>query len=297
VLYSSIYNSLAAVFGNIRPLVGNKLYFVSSDAEISSSVCSLADKRGIKNIYVSPDYLSDDLLTKKSDEVISVIDTLVRQNTLDFPVACFHYQSYNLTKNLNERIPSVIILILIFGTPLFLVKRKNLIMFSTAAALSGFEIIILLILQTAAGNMYLLTGLVIASLMAGLATGAVINLKIAETSLIRLAALVLIIFYVCTGLLFNQLQTAGNNTISVIILLLLIFIPSLITGQLFRTMTSSQLKYSDASSVYGADLAGSALGFIIVSGLALPVLGIRMTIILLSSMIFAAFLFGTNSNK
>jgi hypothetical protein len=123
------------------------------------------------------------------------------------------------------------------------------------------------------------------------------NLKIAETSLIRLVALVLIIFYVCTGLLFNQLQAAGNNTVTVIILLLLIFIPSLITGQLFRTMTNRQMKYSDASSVYGADLAGSALGFVIVSGLAIPILGIRITIILLSSLIFAALLFGTIRNK
>lgn len=297
VLYSSIYNSLASVFQNNRPIVGNKLYFVSSDGEISSSVCSLADERGIKNIYVSPDYMSDDLLTKKSDEVISVIDTLVRENTLGFPVACFHYQSYNLTKNLNERIPSVIILIIIFVSPLLSVRRKNLIMFSTAAALSGFEIIVLLILQTVAGNMYLLTGLVIASLMAGLATGSVINLKIAETFLIRLIAFLLIIFYVCTGLLFNQLQSAGNNTFTVIILLLLIYFPSLITGQLFRTMTSREMKFSDASSVYSADLAGSALGFVVVSGLALPVLGIRMTIILLSSLIFAAFLFGTDWNK
>jgi spermidine synthase len=297
VLYSSIYNSLASVFGNIRPIVGNKLYFVSSDGEISSSVCSLADKRGIKNVYVSSDYLSDDLLTKKSDEVIAVIDPLVKQNTLGFPVACFHYQSYNLSKNLNERIPSVIILIIIFVFPLFSVRRKNMIMFSTAAALSGFEIIILLILQTTVGNMYLLTGLVIASLMAGLASGAIMKMKIAENAVIKLAILLLIIFYICTGLLFNQLQAPGNNTVIVIILLLLVYIPSFITGQLFKTMTNSKMKYSDASSVYSADLAGSALGFVIVSGLAIPIMGIRMTIILLSSLIFAAFLFGTKWNK
>ena len=125
VLYSSIYNSLKSVFGNVRPIVGNKLYFVSSDAEISSSVCSLSEKKGIKNIYVNSDYLSDDLMGKKSAEVMSVIDRGVRQNTFGFPVACFQYQSYNLSKNLNEKIPTFILLILIFVLPLFYVKRKK----------------------------------------------------------------------------------------------------------------------------------------------------------------------------
>ena len=297
VLYSSIFNSLDAVFGNVLPVVGNKLYFISSDAEISSSVCSLSEKKQIKNIYVNSDYLSDDLLAKKSAEVISLIDPEVRQNTSGFPIACFHYQSYNLSKNLDEKIPSVILLSLIFVLPLFFVKRKNLIMFSSAAALSGFEIITLMILQTAVGNMYLLTGLIIASLMTGLAIGSVIITKISDSVFIRIIALSLVAFYICSGLIFNNIPEAGNKLSSVILLLLFIFIPSTLTGQLFSIMTKNKGTYSDPSSVYSADLAGSALGFVIVSGLAIPALGIKMTIILLSALIFAALLFGTIRNK
>ncbi len=297
VLYSSIYNSLNMVFKNVRPIVGNKLYFISSDAEISSSVCLLSEKKGIKNIYVNTDYLSDDLMAKKSAEVISVIDREIRQNTFGFPVACFHYQSYNLSKNLNEKIPSIILLSIIFLLPLFSVKRKNLLMFSSAAALSGFEIVTLLVLQTAVGNMYMLTGLIIASLMTGLAVGSYLILKKSDLFLIRIIAILLVIFYICTGLVFNKMLTAGNYFFSVILLLLLIFIPSLLTGQLFSIMTNRKEKYSDPSSVYSADLAGSALGFVIVSGLAIPALGIRMTIILLSALIFGALLFGTVRSK
>ena len=200
VLYSSLYNSLGAIFRNVLPIVGNKLYFVSSDSEISSSFCSLSEKKNIKNIYVNSDYLSDDLIKKKSAEVVSVIDPRVRQNTFMFPVACFHFQSYNLSKNLNEKIPAFILLSLIFVMPVFSVRRKNLIMFSSAAALSGFEIVILLVLQTAVGNMYLLTGLIIASLMTGLAVGSGLKLKKSESVLIRITALFLVIFYICSGL-------------------------------------------------------------------------------------------------
>ncbi len=45
-------------------------------------------------------------------------------------------------------------------------------MYFSASALAGFEIIILLTLQMIIGNMYQLTGLVLAGLMAGLALGA-----------------------------------------------------------------------------------------------------------------------------
>ena len=45
-------------------------------------------------------------------------------------------------------------------------------MYFSASALAGFEIIILLTLQLTAGNMYQSAGLILASLMAGLAIGA-----------------------------------------------------------------------------------------------------------------------------
>jgi spermidine synthase len=297
ILYSSIYNSLRAIFINVKPIVGNKLYFISSDAEISSSVCQLSEKRKIINQYVNPFYLSDDILSKKSSEVLSVIDPVVRQNTFGFPIACFHYQSYNLSKNLDEKIPSIVLLVLIFVIPVFSVKRKNLIMFSSAAALSGFEIIILLILQTVVGNMYMLIGLITASLMTGLAVGSAINLKGSKSTIIGIIALILVAFYIGTGLIFNKVSETGNNLFSVVLLQVFIFIPAALTGQLFCVMTGKRESFSDPSSVYSADLAGSALGFVIVSGLALPALGIRMTIISLSTLIFAAVLFGTVRNK
>lgn len=297
ILYSSIYNSLKAIFRNVKPIVGNKLYFVSSDAEISSSVCSLSAKSKIINLYVNSDYLSDDILIKKSAEVLSVINPEIRQNTFGFPVACFHYQSYNLSKNLDEKIPSIVFLILVFVLPVFSVRRKNLIMFSSAAALSGFEIIILLVLQTSVGNMYMLTGLILASLMTGLAVGSGLNIRRSVSAVVTIISLILLAFYICTGLISNNILNTRSYLFSVVLLMVLIFIPAALTGQLFSVMTKRNESFSDPSSVYSADLAGSALGFVVVSGLAIPALGIRMTIILLSTLIFVALVFGTIRNK
>jgi spermidine synthase len=297
ILYSSVFNSLSSVFRNVIPIVGNKLYYIASDGELSSSICSLTDKRKINNIYVSRDFLSDDLLNIKSAEVVSIIDRGIRQNSIEFPVACFHYQSYNLSKNLNERIPSIVLLILIFVIPVFSIRAKNLIMYSSAAALAGFEIIMLLTLQSAIGNMYQLTGLIIAGLMTGLALGSGTNLFFIKPVSFKINAIFLILFYLLTGLIFNYILKTENYFLIICIILILTFIPAFFTGQLFRKLTERNELYSGPSDVYSADLAGSALGFILISGLAIPALGVRITIFLLSAMIFAAFLFGTIRNK
>jgi spermidine synthase len=297
ILYSSVFNSLKSVFRNVIPIVGNKLYYVASDGELSSSICSLLSKRGITNIYVSPDFLSDDLLNRKSMEVISFIDHGIRQNRAEFPVACFQYQSYNLSKNLDERIPSIILMILLFAMPVFAIRTKNLIMYSSAAALAGFEIIMLLTLQSSIGNMYQLTGLIIAGLMTGLAVGSGINLPILKVDSYRINAIFLVLFYVFTGLIINKILNAENTFLIICLILILTFIPALFTGQLFRKLTRRNDLFPGPSAVYSADLAGSAFGFIFISGLAVPALGVRITLFLLSVVIFAALLFGTIKNK
>ena len=52
----------------------------------------------ISNIYVSSDFLSDDLITKKTEEITGLMDRGIRQNKSSFPVASYHFQSYNFSK-------------------------------------------------------------------------------------------------------------------------------------------------------------------------------------------------------
>lgn len=297
ILYSSIYISLSGVFKNVVPVVGNKMYYIASNAQISSSICSLTEKRKIENIYVNSNFLSDDLLKIKTDNVLSIIDPSIKKNTSEFPVACFHFQSYNLSKNLNDRIPSIVLLILIFLLPVFAVKRKNLVMYVSAASLSGFEIIMLLTLQSVIGNMYQLTGLIIAALMTGLAVGTAMKQPLFKTRADILNPVLLIVFYICIGLIIKYILNIGSSLFTIILIAFLTFIPAVVTGQLFCSLTEKNDLHSDPSSVYSADLAGSALGFMLISGLAVPAIGIKLTIILLSTLILTGLLFGTIRNK
>jgi predicted membrane-bound spermidine synthase len=296
-LYSSIFNSLAGVFRHVLPVSGNKLYFIASDEELSVEFCRLTALRGISNTYVSPDYLSDDLTLLKSAEVVSAIDRRARENKSSFPVASFHFQSFNFSRDLNEKIPAIILLIAVFAIPGFSIRRRNLIMYFSSSALAGFEIIILFSLQLTAGNMYQFTGIILAAVMSGLAAGAATDNKISKKLSLRIKALLLILFYAAAALSFSKFIEVRSLPLILLFILISALIPSFLTGHIFRDLTMQTVDGSNPSRVYSADLAGSALGFMFISGLAVPVLGIKISIYLLASLIFIGILFGANRNK
>jgi spermidine synthase len=296
-LYSSIYNSLAAVFKNVRPVVGNKLYFLASDKELSVAFCNLTEAKNIQNVYVSSDFMDDDLINNKSVELVSLMDSGVRQNRTEFPAACFHFQAYNFSKNIDEKVPSIIVLILLFASPVLGVKRRNLVMYFGASALAGFEVVILLTLQLIAGNMYQLSGLIIAGLMIGLAAGAGMNLRLLNNLSFRLKGVILFIFYACFALIYSNILLIKHIVPAVSFIFLASFVPALLTGHIFRELTQKSGSINASPAIYSADLAGSAFGFILISGFAVPAFGIKVSIYILSSLILTGFLFGTIRNK
>jgi spermidine synthase len=292
-LYSSVFNSLSAVFRYVEPVAGNKLYLIASDEPLSVAFGSLAERRGIVNHYVNQAFLSDDLIRNKSDEIRSLFRKEVRKNTTAFPVACLHFQEYSFSRDLNEKLPAILLIIAAFVIPVIAVKRSNMLMYFSASALAGFEIIALLMIQMAAGNMYQLTGLIIAVVMTGLAAGAGTGTLFPGRTGFRMKVLFLAFVYLAIGLSFSLIHTGRGTFIPVLVIMLTTAVPSFITGNIFRELTTGTLQKEGAGATYSADLAGSALGFIILSGVAVPAFGIRNSIILLSLLIFAGIIFGT----
>jgi spermidine synthase len=296
-LFSSINNSLEASFKNVKPVVGNKLYFIASDQQISLNFCQLATKKNIGNIYVNSDFLDDERINIKSQEVTGLIDQKIKQNKLAFPVASFHSQAYLFSKNLDEKLPAIFLMFITFVLPVAAIKRKNLMMYFVASALAGFEIIILLTVQLTSGNLYQLTGLIIAALMAGLAVGAGINIGTPNTFSIRSKVIFLVLFYIVFGMLYDNLLDMKSSVPVIIVIMFSGFLPALITGDIFRELTGKMDGIETTPAIYSADLAGSAFGFIFITGFAVPVLGIKASVYLLAAIVFGGIIFGTTRNK
>jgi hypothetical protein len=205
--------------------------------------------------------------------------------------------SYNFSKNMNEKTPVLFLITVAFAIPFLVIKRRNLVMFFTASALAGFEIILLLTLQLIIGNMYQLTGLVIAGLMTGLAAGAGIEIRFLSRLSVTVKCFIIILFYLFTGLIYTHILDLNRDFIVFVMIILSSLIPALLTGNIFRELTKNAGGIITPAGIYSADLAGSAFGFIFISGFAVPALGIKVSIFVLSALIFTGFLVGTIRNK
>lgn len=290
-LYSSVFNSLKAVFKNVIPIAGNKLYFIASDKVLSTKICSMVSAKNLNNSYVGCGYLSDDLISSKSDDVLALMDSKISNNSLTRPIACYYYQSFSLSKNLNEKLPSIILLGLLFAFSIRYFKPGNAVMFFSASALAGYEIILMLMLQLTIGNMYQLAGLIIAGVMAGLAVGSRMKIPFSGKKKVVTKVLLLSLFYAITGLSTGWIMEIESHLFLTFLLVLAGFLPAMITGSFFRDLTSGQAADRESSAVYSADLSGSALGFIAFTGLAIPLLGIEMSLLVLPGLVLTGYLF------
>mgnify|MGYP000883808731 CR=1 FL=1 len=293
MLYSVIFNTMGSAFKNVLPVAGNKLYFIASDALISTGICSLVDKKGIENIYVNRNYLDDEIIGMKTREILSVISRQSKINTLSSPVACYHFQTYNLTKDPGKIIPAVIILILLFVFPFFTVKPGNFPIYTASASLAGYEILTLMAIQSTAGNIYHITGLVFAVIMSGLSIGALIRTSASYKKQLKIVMALLLVFYISVYFLFSHIPFLNFHQVVSGIFLVMSFIPSLMTGYIFKLISERDAKESVPARVYSSDLAGSALGFIVISGFTLPFLGSGYTLLILSLLIFTGLIFAS----
>jgi spermidine synthase len=290
-LYSSVSNSMKAVFGNVLPVAGSKLYFIASDKEISTAFCRLTDEKGLSNSYVCSDYLSDDLITARSEEITALMDSTVKPNRSAVPVACFYYQSFILSMDTGAKIPSIVLLVVLFALSLLNFRKDTGLMYFSALALAGYEIILLLMLQLTMGNMYRATGLIIAGLMAGLAIGSGSSRLFRTGRHLAIRTFILVVLYAISGLLAGKILAMTWKPAITGLLILLGFLPAVITGSFYRDLTSGGNNVRNPSMVYSSDLSGSAIGFLAFSGIAVPLLGISISLYLLPLLAATGFLF------
>ena len=192
-----------------------------------------------------------------------------------------------------EKIPSIAVMLILFAFPVMTISRRNMMMYASASAMAGFEIILLLTMQLVAGSMYQHTGLLLAGFMSGLAAGAGIDFRQISSLSLKMKGLILVLFFAFTGLVYHFIESRGNIFTSIVILIILAFIPAFLTGSIFRDLTGGSKEAKSISGIYSADLSGSAIGFIVIASLSVPLIGIRMSVFILSSIVLAGFLLGS----
>ena len=288
---SVIHNNLRQQFGNVLPVRGNSIYLIASDNSLSTDYSRLVSARGIDNAYFNPDYINDQIVSFNSEMISNAIDTSTAINTLNHPVAIFMNQNQNIQKSGRYQTIVIFIIASVLLLTAILVNFDRKRMFFASFSVAGTEIISLVLFQSVLGYIYQSTGIIIAFLMAGLAVGSYIELKwrlISKNNIALLMALAYLLFLLIQPYLLHK--ASDLSFYSMIILFALI--PAFLTGTLYRILTINKGTTGLVSCIYGSDLLGAAFGFLLFSGIVIPLLGISNTIILLAIINFAVYISG-----
>jgi spermidine synthase len=267
--FSPIYNALTGVFSHVAIIPGSLLYAVASGEPVSSAVAHLAGESEITSSYVNSDYLNDSEIKARTEQILAHINTQAGMNRALRPVTSLFANVLSLER-IGMRAGIVVLLSVLIIIPFLFLSRTGFVMFASSAGLSGFGMIIIFMLQMTSGNIYILATVVLTLLMAGLATGAVIGSLPALRSL-KVCVLLLTVIFTITGILAPSLAESSTGSVQLFVFIV-IGAAGVITGAVYRILTSRG-KGPVTGRVYAADLAGSALGYLTVGTLLVPLAG------------------------
>jgi len=277
---SILYATLRRCFANVLVVPGMRTYFLASNRALDIRIGRLIDERHVTTTYVNRYYLDDRMLQERSAEITGSLDAASPVNADFEPISYYHQLSYWLSYF--GAVPEVWMLPVVAALLLLIWRFSPVGMGIFVGGLVGvsLEILLLLVFQTLSGSLYYMIGVVITAFMAGLAAGSWGMRRFFPQSGMRVfIGIQLGVTVVCILLppLFSGLREATISPEAMQALFsLLAFSLALLFGMEFAVASSVRggAVAATASELYGLDLAGSALGALVISVYAIPLFGV-----------------------
>ena len=281
------YHTLKKVFPNVEIVPGSSTYFIASAAPLSLDYPSLLEAHQIQTTYVNPDYLDAGQILFDSDQLRERIEQEKPLINKDLRPRLFFSSLTGLESQMGKHalavtgiISSVLFLLLWIAYP-----RIKSTMYMAGFTGAGIQIVLIMVMQSFYGFIYLVAPLMITVFMGGIVLGTMVWKRIwPEASLHRLASLSCIMALVsASAFLFLrsgapvQLELAGQA-----ILGLFNLVAGIVVGAVFGMSVNFRRKGSGNAPgiLFSADLTGAALGTLVPVVFLLPLIGVLNTFIL-----------------
>ncbi|MBW2466535.1 MAG: 4Fe-4S binding protein [Deltaproteobacteria bacterium] len=297
-LSSTIYRSLSEVFPNILIVPGERQYYVAGSNELDYNISEKLKEKNIATRYVNEKYLK----ARLSADRIALAKKMVSEPSplnLDFrPASYFGQLQFWLSKFQGSLLLPVVVACAILIISIILISHTPRRAPPLAVTLSGFsgiglEIILILAFQIIYGYVYRQIGIIFTAFLLGTALGSFWAVR----SRIQAQKLFLIVdislgffsFFLVPFLLFLQASSSSAilQTVAPLILFpcLTVIIGFIVGAQfpLAARITFHGLEKT-AGTLYGLDFLGAALGALLVSTFAVPILGLFNTCYLIGTL-------------
>ena len=269
---SSVYNTLSQHFRNVLLLPGQNIYFLASQASLTTDIPDSLNRKNISTSYISSYYYGN-VTDDRINQLKELIDKSTPINTDIYPQLMRIMFMQWFAKFSASPIAFIIILTALSLIYLVRITKEEFVLFSTGCMAMGTEILIIFVFQIFYGYIYLKIGLIITVFLAGLLPGAWMGKKYGSNkkkSLVITDAILIIL----TGILIISFRQTGYE-IPLSAFLLYGFIVSMTCGYQFPTALKLTGDSNPAvTKLFSADLIGAAAGTLLISVAVIPYLGI-----------------------
>jgi spermidine synthase len=311
-LLASAHRTLRQSFGQVRMIPGGRVFFLASDGPLSLDIAARLEQRGLATRLVNRHYLDAMLAPDRLADLDRAVAQPAEINT-DFSPALYYYYLRHWLSQFTVRTGFLGgVLLVLLAAYLLRLRAVPRVIFAAGFAAATLEVVLLLGFQVLYGSLYRQVGLVVTAFMAGLAVGAwranrrlirwnaltstrssVLGTSRSTVVWLRLLLLLSCAIAGLAALLpailpqLGRLDALTGTALAGqgVVLLLTFLLAALVGGQFpLAGATGSGGAAATAARLYSADLAGAALGALLVSTLLIPLLGVTTVCLLTAAL-------------
>ena len=286
---SSIYNSVNQYFENVIIIPGGDAYFLCSNSEVYTDIPERLREKSINTEYVNWFYYGN-VTEDRINQVMESIDREEYINT-DFEPRMMNivFKEWFAKYGSSPRNFFIAVMIVILAYVIFM-RKEEYVLFSSGLAAMGVEILVIYCFQIMYGYVYLKIGVIVTVFLLGLLPGAVIGSMYIQKrdAVLLFSEFVIILLLICYYAWVSFFQTEIHQ----VWFMLYCFFISFFCGFQFPVVTGIiGEKTSPAAGCFAADLAGAAVGTLLVGTILVPLAGIQSAVILIISIKLISSLF------
>lgn len=285
-VHAILFNTLKRTFKHIEVIPGGRNYFLASNSNLERRIGMLFQNTQIKNDYVNQYYIDDFSNEQRGNIILKQINEEKELINKDFkPVVYFYLLKHWINQFNRNYFYSIAVFAILLLIVLVKLNPVSLGLFTGGFAGSSLEVVVILSFQVVYGYVYNILGVIILAFFIGLAIGVRSYHVLFPQGSFKSFLWVQIILASYAFLLPIILWLANTCSLPVWgIYFLFIAVTldiSMLVGMEFaiasKLKKENQVKY--ASSIYSADMIGSAVGALLISAFLIPIFGLIYTCI------------------
>ena len=268
----TLYHTAKEVFKNVLVIPGGEAFFLCSDGKLSSDIPKLLEQRSIKTSYVEG-FFYGNVTPERIDGINKDVST-VKQINSDFePILMRITLREWFAKQGTSPIPFAVALGITVVVYLVFLRKEEYVLFTTGMSNMGAEMLVVYSVQILFGYVYLKIGVIVTAFLFGLLPGASLGnrykvmgrraLLYSEVALVVMLAA----FFIWAAWVKVELSSW--------IFLLYGMLFSMVCGFQFPAVAHAiGEERSPAAGCLASDLAGAAVGTLLVGTVLIPMWGI-----------------------